>query len=138
MKKIDYYAQHNPWKVPKWVGVMLGSVFGAVAVTALVLIVYLTRSAHADAPPAVAAAAVAAPVAQPQVVTPPPVQPEAQQPAVSAVASKHVKTAKASKAKAKAAHNLAAAKQNRSAILARHDSREKRKQKDDLDRMLGL
>ena len=115
MKKIDYYAQHNPWKVPKWVGVTLGTIFGAVAVTALVLIVYLTRSAHAEAPPAVAAAAVAAPVAQPQVVTPPPVQPKAAQPAVSAVAQKHVKTAKASKTKIKAANNLAAARQNRAA-----------------------
>jgi hypothetical protein len=138
VKKIDYYAQPNPWKVPKWAGVMLGTIFGVVAVTALLLIVHLTRSAHADNTPAVAAAAVAAPVAQPQVVTPPPVQPEAAQPAVSAVSAKHAKVAKASKSKAKAAHNLAVAKQNRSAILARHDSHEKRKQKDDLDRLLGL
>ncbi len=138
MKRIDYYAQHNPWKMPKWVGVTLGSVFGAVAVTALVLIVYLTRSAHADTPPAVAAAAVAAPSAPAQVGTPPPVQPEVAQPLVSAAAPKHAKASKAAKSKVKATHNLAVAKQNRAAILARHDSHEKRKQKDDLDRLLGL
>jgi hypothetical protein len=138
VKRIDYYAQHNPWKVPKWVGLTLGSVFAVVAVTALVLIVYLTRSAHADAPPAMAAAALAAPTAQPQVVTPPPVQPQTAQPSVSALSPKHAKASKVAKSKVKAANNLAAARQNRAAILARHDSHEKRKQKDDLDRMLGL
>jgi hypothetical protein len=66
------------------------------------------------------------------------VQTAAAQPAVSAAAQKHAKASKASKSKVKAANNLAAARQNRAGILARHDSHEKRKQKDDLDRMLGL
>ncbi len=131
MKKIDYYAAHEPWKLPKWVGITLGTLFGAVAVMALVLIVKLTRMAHAETPPAVAAAPVAAPQAPAQVETPPPVQPAV----ASAVGSAPVAHAKHVKSHAKVAP-VGHAKSR--AILARHDSASKRKQKDDLDRLLGL
>src|SRR5437660_7612363 len=87
VKRIDYYAAPEPWKVPKWMGVTLGVIFSAVAVMAVALIVQLTRPAHADAPPQVAAATLPAPMAPAPVVTPPPVQPAiAAAPAVRAAA----------------------------------------------------
>jgi len=132
VKRIDYYAAPEPWKVPKWMGVTLGVIFSAVAVMAVALIVQLTRSAHADGPPPVATAAVPAPQAPAPVVTPPPVQPAVH--SVSVVRSAPVKHAKLQKKAAKPAIGRAKS----AAILARHDSHEKRKQKDDLDRMLGL
>ena len=140
MKKIDYYAQHEPWKMPKWVGLTLGGVFSTVAITAAVLIVHLTRPAHADVAPQVAAAAVAAPAAAAPVVTTPPVQ-TAQAPTegsaqVAHLNAKHAKHAKVAHAKGIRTASLTHAKS--SAILARHDTASKRKQKDDLDRLLGL
>jgi hypothetical protein len=131
VKKIDYYAAPEPWKVPKWMGVTLGVIFSAVAVMAVALIVQLTKPAHADGPPPVATAAVAAPEAPAPVVTAPPVQP-ASAPAVHAAPVKHAKLHK------KVAKPASVGKAKSASILARHDSREKRRQKDDLDRMLGL
>lgn len=133
MKKIDFYAPHEPWKVPKWMGITLGTIFSAVAVTAAILIVHLTRDTRPTAPIAVAAATVSAPAATARVETPPPVQPENQQPAVSAAHTSHNKrTSHRKVASRRYSHAKSAA------ILARHDSKEKRRQKDDLDRLLGL
>jgi hypothetical protein len=135
LKRIDYYAQPNPWKMPKWVGITLGGIFGTVAVGAAVLIIQLTKPAHAEAVPAANTAVVAAPAEPEEVVTEAPVQP---------APAKAVRTAAPSKAKIakikqkKAAKALAASRAKKGSILARHDSREKRKQKDDLDRLLGL
>jgi hypothetical protein len=130
VKRIDYYASPEPWKVPKWMGVTLGVIFSAVAVMAVALIVHLTQPAHADTPPPVAVAAVPAAAGPAPVVTPPPVQ-TASAPAVSSAPVKHAKLHK--KASRPVIGHAKA-----TAILARHDSHEKRKQKDDLDRMLGL
>lgn len=135
MKKFDYYAANEPWKMPKWLGATLGGIFSVVAVGAAVLIVQLTRPAHADAPSVkMLESAAVAPVSAPaRVETPPPAAP----PLVAATsghakikhlkASHHTKVARAPISKDRA-----------SAILAKHDSREKRKAKDDLDRLLGL
>jgi hypothetical protein len=131
VKRIDYYAQPQAWN-PKWIGAILAVIFSAVAVFAVVLIVHLTRPAHADTPP-VQAAAVPAPAAPAPVVTEPPVQP-AVAPAVRSSPVTHAKQSKSHK-KSKA---VASGKAKANAILARHDSRQKRKQKDDLDRLLGL
>jgi hypothetical protein len=136
VKRIDYYAQPQPWKVPKWMGVTLGVIFSAVAVMAVALIVHLTRPAHADTPPAVAQAAVAAPQAPAPVVTEPPVQ-TAAAPAVGSAPKASIAHAKHAKLQKKA-KAVASGHAKSRAILARHDSRDKRKQKDDLDRMLGL
>src|SRR5437588_5835671 len=100
VKRIDYYAAPEPWKVPKWMGVTLGVIFSAVAVMAVALIVQLTRPAHADAPPTVATAAVPAPAAPAPVVTAPPVQ-TVQAPAVHGVSVAHFKHPKAQKKPAK-------------------------------------
>jgi hypothetical protein len=139
VKRIDYYAPHEPWKMPKWVGLTLGGVFTVVAVTCAVLIVHMTRPAHAATPPQVAAAAVAAPETAAPVATAPPVQ-TAQAPttvaSVAKVSAKHGKHAKVAHGKATRVASIGHAKS--SAILARHDSASKRKQKDDLDRLLGL
>jgi hypothetical protein len=133
VKRIDYYASPQPWKVPKWMGVTLGAIFSAVAVVAVAMIVQLTRPAHADATPEVAVAAVPAPQAPAPVVTEPPVQ-TAVAPAVQTAPASRVKHMKSHK------KNRFASKRSKKsrAILARHDSREKRRQKDDLDRLLGL
>jgi predicted lipid-binding transport protein (Tim44 family) len=135
VKKINYYAQPNPWKMPKWVGITMGGIFGTVAVGAAVLIVQLTKPAHAEAIPVANTAVIAAPAAPEAVVTAPPVQPEPAKAARSSAPSK-AKIAKLNKKKA--ARSLAEARAKKSSILARHDSRDKRKQKDDLDRLLGL
>ena len=140
MKKIDYYAAHEPWKMPKWIGATLGVIFASVAVGAAALIVHLTRPAHADVPPpvaALAAPAVPAPAAVAAVETPPPVSP-----AVVADSSHH-KNAKSAHGAKLAKHSArpsrpAITHDKASAILAKHDSHSKRKDKDDLDRMLGL
>src|SRR5256885_17179834 len=52
VKKIDYYAVQNPWKMPKWLGVALGGIFGMIAVGAVAAIVHITKS---DAPAPIAA-----------------------------------------------------------------------------------
>ena len=134
MKRIDYYAQPEPWKVPKWMGVTLGVIFSAVAVLAVALIVQLSRPAHADTPPPAEVAAVPAPQAPAPVVTAPPVQ-TAVAPALHSAPAAHAKHAKLHK---KATKAVASGHAKSAAILARHDSRDKRKQKDDLDRLLGL
>src|SRR5256885_7669818 len=52
VKKIDYYAVQNPWKMPKWLGVALGGIFGMIAVGSVAAIVHITKS---DAPAPIAA-----------------------------------------------------------------------------------
>jgi hypothetical protein len=129
VKRFDYYADQNPWKMPKWVGALLGGIFTVVAVGAVVLIVRLSRPAHASA-------LIAEPTADPAaaVETPPP-------PATSTVPSQ-VAPAPARHAKAHAgprtSKHAKLTNNNSAAILAKHDSHAKRKAKDDLDRMLGL
>lgn len=132
-KKFDYYAVNEPWKMPKWVGATLGGVFALVAVGAAVIIVHLTRPSHAaEAPMAAVAAAPVAPAAVAPVETPPPA-PVAAQPQVAHKSKHSGKATKVAHVKAKPINHDRA-----NAILAKHDSREKRKAKDDLDRMLGL
>jgi hypothetical protein len=144
VKKVDYYAMNQPWKMPKWVGYTLGGVFGAILITCGVLIVVLTRPASA----AVAAAPVVAePVAAAaQVAAPAEAQDEA--PAAAAPAHEksashgHHRTAKRHDKHAKSTR-VASAKPimtdaKASAIMAKHDSRQKRKDKDALDKLLGL
>jgi hypothetical protein len=128
-KKIDYYAVNEPYKIPKWLGATLGGVFALVAVGAAAIIIHLSRPTQAAAAPAPAVAAVAAaPEAVAPVETPPPAPPAAN----VQVAHKSHHSAKATKA----AKPIRKDKAN--AILAKHDSREKRKAKNDLDRLLGL
>lgn len=152
MKKIDYYAVQNPWRMPKWVGIMLGGVFGVIAIGSMVTIVQLTRPPAAPAPvAAVAAAAVAAPTeAAPAAAVAPAVKESAPLAAADDDASVSKKHATKKHARAsKKAMKLASAKHSpapsnaldaskRQTILAKHDTKAKRSEKDALDKLLGL
>lgn len=146
MKKIDYYAVQNPWRMPKWLGATLGGIFGVIVIGSMITIVQLTKS---PTPPPVAAVA-AAPVAQAPAAAPvaaAPAAAKATAPVASADvaapahrASKKHAAAHGKKAKlmasAKAAPSIGAAQ--RQTILAKHDTKSKRSEKDALDKLLGL
>jgi hypothetical protein len=146
VKKVDYYAAHQPWRVPKWLGAALGVVFTGVLVGAGALIVNLTRPAVA-AKPAVAtlpgsATAAAGVVTAPPAVAAAPAAPaatasKASAPATVATTSHHHHHGHKSATPPSHGVAKAPAQDNSAAILARHDSREKRKAKDDLDKLLG-
>ena len=137
MKKVDYYAVQQSWKMPKWLGLTLGGVFGVIVLGSAVAAYELTKPAP-SAVPEVAAAAAAPAVAAPVVTTVAPVTVTATSaPKSDAVASRHAKHgAKKSKHVTVASNKAWHAKTN--AILAKHDSKEKRKAKDDIDKLLGL
>jgi hypothetical protein len=148
MKRIDYYMVQNPWRMPKWVGMTLAGIFGVIVIGSMVTIVQLTKT---ETP---VAAIAAAPGLQKQATAekaavPAPAEPAAaadeKAPATpqKARASRH----HASAAKAKKAAKLAtaqksaavrAAEKQRSTILAKHDSKDKRREKDAIDKLLGL
>ena len=132
MKPVDLYAQ--PWKMPKWLGAVIGGVFGFILIGTGLIMFHLVRPAEAAQPVAVEAVAPVSPVAAPaQVETPPPVQRVESTVPAAAPHKAQVRKGKASKKMAKLPPASTRAK-----IVARHDSRDKRKAKDDLDRMLGL
>ena len=146
MKKIDYYAVQNPWRMPKWLGATLGGIFGVIVIGSMITIVQLTKS---PTPPPVAVVA-AAPVAQAPTAAPvaaAPAAAKATAPVASADdaapahrankkhAAAHGKKAKLM-ASAKAAPSMGAAQ--RQTILAKHDTKSKRSEKDALDKLLGL
>jgi predicted lipid-binding transport protein (Tim44 family) len=145
VKRIDYYATGQPTKMSRWLGAILGGVFGAIVLGCGFAIFALVRTPVAGA----AAAAAVAPV-QPAVSTPAAAQPAQSAAAAtadddapgaaSAHAAKHAK-AKRTHAKVAAASSRSStgiSDQRRAQILAKHDSKDKRKSKDDLDRLLGL
>jgi hypothetical protein len=150
VKKIDYYAVQNPWRMPKWIGATLGGIFGVIAIGSMITIVQLTRSPTPPPAPvvAMAPAATAAPiVAAPEATT----AAKASAPVASAddaapVSKKHAK--KHAAAHGKKAKLLASAKRTpsgssmgsaqRQTILAKHDTKSKRSDKDALDKLLGL
>jgi hypothetical protein len=153
VKKIDYYAVQNPWRMPKWLGATLGGIFGVIVIGSMITIVNLTRS---PTPPPIAALA-AAPALQAPATAPVAAAPaaapsvKATAPAVASaddaapVAKKHASKRHASKKHGKM---LASAKRTpassslgsaqRQTILAKHDTKGKRSDKDALDKLLGL
>ncbi|MCU1280562.1 MAG: hypothetical protein JWM53_4108 [bacterium] len=150
MKKIDYYAVQNPWRMPKWIGATLGGIFGVIVIGSMITIVQLTKSS-APAPVATVAAApvVQAPAAAPVAAA----TVKATAPVASADEAAPVEKHRASKRHAAASHGkkgklLASAKRapaassmgsaQRQTILAKHDSKDKRHEKDALDKLLGL
>ena len=147
MKKIDYYAVQNPWRMPKWLGATLGGIFGVIVIGSMITIVQLTKS---PAPPPVVAVA-AAPVAQ--APTAAPVAPTAVKATAPVASADDAAPAKRASKKHAAAHGkkgklMASAKHaapvstmgaaQRQTILAKHDSKDKRHEKDALDKLLGL
>lgn len=151
MKKMDYYAVQNPWRMPKWIGATLGGIFGVIVVGSMITIVQLTKSNTPAPVAAVATAAVAtAPTAQAPAAA---ATVKATAPVASADDAAPVeKHAKASKRHAsshgKKGKMLASAKHvpaassigsaQRQTILAKHDTKAKRGDKDALDKLLGL
>lgn len=150
MKKIDYYAVQNPWKMPKWLGATLGGIFGVIVIGSMVTIVQLTRSptpppvaavAMAPTAPASAAAPVAAAPAPAKAVSAPLASADDAAPASKKHAKKHAKAGKkgklfASAKRSSSGSSLGAAQ--RQTILAKHDTKSKRNDKDALDKLLGL
>jgi hypothetical protein len=151
MKKIDYYAAPSSG-MPKWLGVVLGGVFATIALGCVVVIVALTRDN--TPPPApekpVLAATVEAPTAEqikaPRVAAASPSDEDKAPAKVSSRKSaKQSKAAKRLAAKNKRAgkmllakHTTSAAEDRNRAILAKRDTKQSRKAKDDLDKLLGL
>jgi hypothetical protein len=149
VKKIDYYAVHNPWRMPKWVGATLGGIFGVIVIGSMITIVQLTKSPTPPPVVAVAAApAVQAPAATPVAADAPAVKATA--PVASADDAAPAKRAskKHAAAHGKKAKLMASAKHSpsgsslgaaqRQTILAKHDTKSKRIEKDALDKLLGL
>jgi hypothetical protein len=148
VKKMNYYAVQNPWRLPKWLGAILGCAFGVIAIGSAVAIVQLTRP---PAPPVAAVAPTPAPVVHAALAPTPaatvttPVA-SASDDAAPVVSKKHASKRHAAHGK-KGGIRLASAKHSapsmmdsgkRATILAKHDSKEKRQQKDALDKLLGL
>jgi hypothetical protein len=150
VKKMDYYAVQNPWRMPKWLGATLGGIFGVIVIGSMITIVQLTKSPA----PAPVVAVAAAPVAQTPAAAP--VAAATTVKATAPVASADERTTvdkhRASKRHA-ASHGkkgklMASAKRapvestmgaaQRQTILAKHDSKDKRHEKDALDKLLGL
>lgn len=153
MKKIDYYAVQNPWRMPKWVGLGLGGIFGVIAIGSMVTIVQLTRPAATPAPvTAVAMAAAPGAAASAPVAAAAPAE-KASAPVAAAdddvsVGKKHAtkKHARASRRAMKVASakhspvpgNALDSTAKRETVLAKHDTKDKRREKDALDKLLGL
>jgi hypothetical protein len=152
VKRIDYYAVQNPWRVPKWVGAMLGGIFGVIVLGSMITIVQLTRPAVAAPLPTAAATPVAAPTTAPVALSADGVKASAQVASADdeapAAPKKHASKKLHSKAKSKKQMRLAMATKHSSApslnasqratILAKHDSKASRHDKDALDKLLGL
>jgi predicted lipid-binding transport protein (Tim44 family) len=148
VKKIDYYAVQNPWRMPKWLGATLGGIFGVIVIGSMITIVQLTKSAT----PAPVVAVAAAPIAQTAAVAPVAAAPavKATAPVASADDAAPAKraTKKHAAAHGKKAKLMASAKHmpapstmgsaQRQTILAKHDTKDKRHEKDALDKLLGL
>jgi hypothetical protein len=161
VKRIDYYAPQQSWKMPKWLGATIGIIFGGIAIGSGFLILQLTQKppiaavgALAAAPTTAVGGVAVAPPAHPlsaPVAVSPPVSGEPT--AVPEVAdsrhhssrhhgkheSKHAaQSSKLAKATPAAKAAPAASGAERGQILAKHDSKEKRHEKDALDKLLGL
>lgn len=132
MKYNNYYGVQRPWSLPSWLGKALAAFFCFIAFLSVVFMVQLLRMSHAQTlPPPVAAPASLMAQAEPVA------------PSVTKPAAKIMKTASKRSAQHKASKHALAAKidklnRHNQAVLARHDSRPKRREKDALDRVLGL
>jgi hypothetical protein len=132
-----YVAQS---RFPKWLGIALGGMFAVIFAGTSVIILQLTR---ATAPVAVAAAPAVAPAPAPVAAVAPAAAPEAVAAPTAAPASDEAapvaKTAKRHRAKAHVAKRSTGISEAKAkAILARHDTKAKAKQRDAIDKLLGL
>lgn len=156
MRKVDFYAIQQPWRMPRWLGGLIGGGFAIIAIGAAVAIIQLTTPPKAPEPVAAALAPQDTPAA--------PVQAQAQAASrpIAALATKHGdddakpivrKATKRTKKHAKAARRAKKGKAARTAvakrstgmtdnkaaaILAKHEGKAQRKERDALDKLLGL
>jgi hypothetical protein len=155
VKRIDYYASQSPWKMPKWVGAMLGGIFGVIAIGSGFLILQLTRAktpvplaavgavgslGTSAAAPAAApkSPTVAAPAAAVATATPAPMaEAEVADGRHHSRHHSHHGSKETNLAK-KSSPAAAPASPDRTNIVAKHDTKEKRHEKDELDKLLGL
>ena len=158
MKRFDYYAPQQSWRMPKWLGATIGVIFAGIAIGSGFLILQLMQKPGqapvaavggigVTAQPAVAAAAAPKAVSPPVALSAPVT---AEPTAVAEVAdskhhhhhgkheSRHSSSSKSAKVASKASAAPAASSAERGEILAKHDSKEKRHEKDALDKLLGL
>ena len=148
MKKVDYYAVQGPWKMPKWMGGAIGGLFAVMAVGSACAIHSLTKGPEAPAALAAAPALAPAPTERPA-VTLAPAAAAPHEAATVPVATKAQKSG--SHHKASRSHQHASKKRvmlakrspvmsdsRATAILAKRDSRSNRRDKDALDKLLGL
>ncbi|HWE28139.1 MAG TPA: hypothetical protein VHB97_09065 [Polyangia bacterium] len=131
---MDYYAAWPAWKVPKWLGAMLGGIFTIIIVGCAWMIVDLTRPPR----PRVAVVPAATAPTQPKIV-----EPARPAPAVAAVTPPAAAPAAAAAPVAAATPVAAAAPVVVAAKSAKKHSSPARKhavlaKKSDLDRLLGL
>lgn len=136
---MDYYASWSRSTAPKWVGVMMGSIFTLIIVVCAGMIVHLLRPPK-HAPPPIVAAAVAQPKRSPAVPAPALAPTLIAQPApipASAPVATTASVAQQAPVVAQGNKNHSAHAHKR-AILAKHDGKASRSSKSDLDRMLGL
>jgi hypothetical protein len=141
VKRVDYYAISQPWKMPKWLGATIGGVFAVIAIGSAVLIVQLTRTPDRPAPPMAAAAAAQGTSVQ-AAATVASTEPAAE-PAAEALklakherhhAKRHDKHAKATRVARRGGMTEAKS----SAILAKHETKAAKRDRDALDKLLGM
>jgi hypothetical protein len=130
MKKLDYYSGYSAWRMPKWMGAVLGGTFMLIAIVSACAIVKLTRPARV---------ATVAPTVAPSV----PVSP-----ALSTPSSVVTKTdlppvarqlpSESAQAKNPGIKRTRHVSHGKHVVLAKHESRAKGKSKSDIERILGL
>jgi hypothetical protein len=136
----------QPWRMPKWLGGILGALFGLVALGAASLVVGLTRPAHqvvSVAPLSPAEAALVAPRAPAAHAASAPARVRSAPHALFAPkAAKHAKKDKRHGKSALAKHGKKGKATGKSAALAKRDVRTRSsvsaKNRDDVDKLLGL
>lgn len=143
MSTSNFYAIQQPNKFSKWLGVGLGGMFGAIALGSGLIIHQLTKSNVVPVPVAVVAAApkVAEPAPAPAAATQPvaAAEPAAASPShASAAPSRHHASKHAAKHAAVASRRPLVSDAKAHALIAKHDSKAKRGDKDALDKLLGL
>ncbi|MEO6952794.1 MAG: hypothetical protein ABI321_13385 [Polyangia bacterium] len=142
-KPFDYYAGYpGQQATPKWVGVVIGSVFGGLLLITIGLgirLVMPARTAQASVAPAMAPAPVPQPALVAAAVADAPAAAEAPAASRSAHRSHGHKVKKGGHAVAFGnAKNSKAPKYKKRQMFAKSVSRKDKKARDDLDKMLGL
>ena len=147
-KPLDYYAGYpSQQRMPKWVGVTLGSLFGGLMVVALALAIRLVmpaRAAEASMAPKAAPAepmAVAAPAMEPTIGKDEPRQRTVEQSSARSHSRHHGHASKAVAKAQKAKPAKGDPRYKKAQMYAKSvssSSRRDKRARDDLDKLLGM